>query len=58
MAGHIVVGYLSDNSETVDIDFECSSYCSIVGGVESTSESFSSHSGLPLWADDDSVKFY
>jgi hypothetical protein len=31
MAGQIIVGYFSDNSEDVDIEAECSSCCSFVG---------------------------
>jgi hypothetical protein len=42
MASEIVVGYLFDNSEDVDVEVERSLCCSIVGGVESTSLSLSS----------------
>jgi hypothetical protein len=58
MAGHIIVGYVFDNSEDVDVEFEYSSCCSIVEGIESTSQSFSSHSSLLLcFANDNSVNF-
>jgi hypothetical protein len=48
MASQIVVGYLPDNSEDVDVEIECSSCCSFVGGAESRFQSLSSYSSLPL----------
>lgn len=57
MAGHIIVGYVSDNSEDVDVESKCSSCCSIVEGIESTSQSFLLHSSLPLFVDEDLVNF-
>jgi hypothetical protein len=57
MATEIVVGYLSDNSKDVDVENECSSCCSVVGGIDSRSQSLLSHSSLPLWADDDLVNY-
>jgi hypothetical protein len=57
MAGHIVVGYFFDSLEDVDVEVEYSSYCSCEGGVESRSQSLSSHSSMPLWAHDDSIEY-
>jgi hypothetical protein len=58
MASQIVVGYLSDNLEDVDVQTEYSLYCSFMGGVESRSQSLSSYSSLLLWTDDNSIEYY
>jgi hypothetical protein len=58
MAGQIVVSYLSNNLEDVDVESEYSSCCSFVGGVESRSQSLSSYFSLPLWADENSIEYY
>jgi hypothetical protein len=57
MVGHIVVGYFSDSSEDVDVEIVYSSCCSCEGGVESRSQSLSSQSSMPLWANDDLVGY-
>jgi hypothetical protein len=57
MASHIVVGYFSDSFEDVNVETVYSSCCSCEGGVESRSQSLSSQSTMPLWADDDSVGY-
>jgi hypothetical protein len=57
MASHIVVGYLSNSLEEVDVEALYSSCCSCEGGVESRSQSLSSQSSMPHWTDDDSVEY-
>jgi hypothetical protein len=45
MVCEILVGYSTDNSEEVEVDYETSSRCSKVGGGSSTSHSETSLSG-------------
>jgi hypothetical protein len=58
MALELVVGYVSDMSEHVDMDSDISSYCSVVfGGFEPTSLSLTSSSGSTPEPDDDAIEY-
>jgi hypothetical protein len=58
MVSELVVGYVSDMSEHVDMESDVSSYCSIVfGGFEPTSPSLTSSSSSTPGPADDAIEY-
>ena len=57
MASELVLGYSFDMSKHIDVDNDLSSFCNVVGGVESSSLNLTSSSNSSLGAVEDAIQF-